>query len=197
MPIHHHTKQPTVLVISGVTACGKSTIGKLLAERLFAQFLDADNFHTQENIDKMSKGIALHDDDRLEWLQHLQSLVKSHTENGKPMVLACSALKAKYRDIIAGTIHTYDEKLPTQPSEPKGIAFIHLNVDLDELKSRLAHRKNHFMKASLLQSQLDDWEDVSEKEEQIGGYDGYVIDANKNASETVDAIIKELNLHPF
>ena len=125
----------------GVTGCGKTTIGELLSSKTGIPFHDADHFHPEANINKMRDGIALNDDDRTPWLEVLANLLsKCSVENG--CILACSALKDKYRKILANNIQ-------------ERIYWIHLEGNFEILKERLKNRKGHFMNADLLQSQLN------------------------------------------
>ena len=120
----------------GVSGAGKSTIGKLLAERLGVPFLDADEYHPPENVAKMAAGTPLTDDDRKPWLELLNRKLRG-CENA---VLACSALKESYRQALA-----------------HGLAdcrIVHLQGGLELIRARLAERKHRYMPASLLQSQF-------------------------------------------
>ncbi len=92
-----------ILIIMGVTGAGKTTVGKLLARKLGWRFYDADEFHPKENIEKMVKGISLTDEDRLPWLRSVRDFIKGRNE---PAVIACSALKKSYRDILEGRLRS-------------------------------------------------------------------------------------------
>jgi carbohydrate kinase (thermoresistant glucokinase family) len=124
----------------GVTSCGKSTIGQLLANHLSLPFIEGDEFHPEENILKMSKGIPLNDSDRGPWLQALSNELQLHEKN-KGSVLACSALKENYRKILQKNLN-------------QKIIWIYLEGTEDVIRKRMTERKNHFMPESLLQSQL-------------------------------------------
>lgn len=129
-----------MIVTMGVSGCGKTTIGKLLAESLKIPYFDADDFHPQENIDKMKQGIALTDKDRLPWLEKLASQMEIW-ENSGGAVLSCSALKEAYRKILA--------------SKVKNIKWVYLSGSYELIKNRMKKREAHYMKTNLLQSQFD------------------------------------------
>src|SRR5258708_23724351 len=93
-----------VILLMGTTGAGKSTVGKILAARLRWTFLDADDFHPQANIDKMHHGIPLTDADRLPWLEKIHTELLRQTQSGKNIVLACSALKQSYRDLLSSAV---------------------------------------------------------------------------------------------
>lgn len=127
------------LVVMGVSGCGKSTLARHLAELLQKPFIEGDSYHPPGNIEKMRAGIPLNDDDRRPWLETLRDLIRAHRDQ-QGVVLACSALKQAYRDLLAEG----DEQ----------IAFIHLRGSKETLRARLEARRDHFMPASLLDSQL-------------------------------------------
>lgn len=131
----------------GVSGSGKSTIACLLAERLGGVFVDADDFHPPANIEKMSGGSPLEDEDRLPWLERLRDEIISPTPPDKIKVLACSALKRSYRKILG-------ENIPT--------VFLHGNRET--LAARLSARKGHYMAPELLASQLATLEEPDESE---------------------------------
>lgn len=136
-----------IIVIIGVTSSGKSTVGKLLAKRLSLPFIEGDDFHPEENIVKMKKGIPLDDNDRYPWLRTLSHELQMQEKN-KGAVLACSALKESYRKILAEGLN-------------KKIIWILLEGTEDVIRKRMKKRKNHFMPESLLQSQLSTLEKPS------------------------------------
>lgn len=124
----------------GVSGTGKTTIGNLLSQALDIPFFDGDDFHPQANIDKMASGQALNDNDRYDWLAALNQLAKNNKTKGA--IIACSALKEKYRVQLSSKI------------EVKTV-FIYLKGTFDEIKSRLDSREGHFMTSTLLKSQFD------------------------------------------
>lgn len=136
MPEHRQPLSRSVILM-GVCGCGKSTVGKLLAQRSGAKFFDGDDFHPAENIAKMSAGIPLTDDDRAGWLLSLKELLDRESE---PIIVACSALKQSYREVL--------KKARSAPF------FIHLDGDRETLLQRLTTRADHFMGAHMLDSQL-------------------------------------------
>jgi gluconokinase len=128
-----------IVVVMGVTGCGKTTVGGALGERLGWPFLDADDFHPDENVAKMASGTALTDDDRWPWLDRVAELLAAIEAKGEHAVLACSALKAAYRERIA---------------RAGNVRFVHLAGDQATIAARLAVRKHKYMPASLLASQF-------------------------------------------
>lgn len=128
-----------IIVVMGVSGCGKSTIGKSLADALDWDFQEGDALHPQANVDKMKAGIPLNDDDRWPWLDRIAAWITSEQSQGRQGVVTCSALKRAYRDRLrrAGD----------------GVRFAYIHVPRAELERRMTHRL-HFMPASLLDSQL-------------------------------------------
>jgi gluconokinase len=130
----------------GVVGAGKTTVGQLLARRLGWQFADADDFHSAQNIEKISHGIALDDADRAPWLAALRRAVEQWNAANQNVVLACSALKHSYRDELrAGSVQ-----------------FVYLKGDYDLIRQRLRSRHGHFASESILKSQLADLEEPDE-----------------------------------
>src|SRR5690606_937366 len=133
-------KTTKVLVIMGVSGSGKTLVGKLLSGALGLPFFDGDDFHPEENIQKMVGGIPLDDKDRKGWLIALNRLAMEH--RGKGAIIACSALKRTYRSLLGAGMG-------------ESIAFIHLKGSFELIKSRMEQRKGHFMPLELLRSQFD------------------------------------------
>ena len=127
------------LVVMGVSACGKSTVAKVLANRLDYRFLEGDDLHSAANVAKMSSGIPLDDADRLPWLRAIAHEMRQPSSQGG-IVVACSALTRRYRDILRDGDHS--------------TFFIHLDGDVAVLRARVLAREHSFMPASLLDSQL-------------------------------------------
>ncbi len=128
-----------IVIVMGVVGAGKTTIGVLLAEQLGWEFVDADSFHSATSIEKISHGIPLDDEDRAPWLKALEDAVQRWLEEGRNVVLACSALKRSYR-----------EEIGIGP----GVKLVYLNGSPEVIAERLRLRKGHFANAQILQSQL-------------------------------------------
>ncbi len=129
-----------IVVVMGVTGAGKTTVGRLLARALGCDFLDADDFHPDANVAKMRAGEPLTDDDRAPWLARLNEVLREHAARSAGVVLACSALKARYRDrLVAG--------LP-------GSRLVYLRGTKALIAARLEARRGHYMKPTLLDSQF-------------------------------------------
>jgi gluconokinase len=128
-----------LILVMGVTGSGKTTVGKLLARRLKCNFLDADDFHSAANREKMHQGIPLTDADRAPWLAALHSELVRANSAGQGVVLACSALKQEYRNTLAAGLN---------------LNIVFLRGTVDQLHRNLATRANHFAGESLVPSQL-------------------------------------------
>jgi gluconokinase len=129
-----------IVIVMGVSGCGKTTVGRALAGRLGCEFLDADDFHPPENVAKMRGGTPLTDADRAGWLARLRAEIEARLASGANAVLACSALRESYRARLR------------RPGEPVHLAY--LRGDFDTIAARLAARAGHYMPPSLLRSQF-------------------------------------------
>jgi gluconokinase len=156
------------IVVMGVSGSGKSTVGAALAQRLRVPFADADDLHPAANIAKMSSGHPLDDDDRRPWLETIGRWLADHVDGG---VISCSALKHSYRDLLR-------EHCPS-------VEFLHLVGTLDVIGRRQASRPGHFMPASLLASQFETLEPLTDDER------GVVIDVD----QSIDSIVHEYVSH--
>ena len=128
-------------IIMGVSGCGKSSVGKSLALSLGWDFYDADDFHPPENVAKMANGIPLDDSDRAPWLASLNELISSSLKADHPGVLACSALKERYRQQLM--------------NGNDGVQIVYLKGSYDLIWSRMEERADHYMKPLMLKSQFD------------------------------------------
>ena len=133
----------------GVSGCGKSTVGRVLADRLSGTFYDGDDFHPAANVEKMASGRPLNDSDREPWLKRLAQLATDRLASGETAVIACSALKQKYRDLLRADERVY---------------FVYLKGDFDLIWERISNREGHFMKPKMLESQFATLEEPSEDE---------------------------------
>lgn len=163
--------RPTVIIVMGVSGSGKTTIGTSLAKQLCWDFQDADWFHSAINIDKMSHGIPLTDEDRQPWLKAMRDAIKSWIAEDKHCILACSALKETYRHEL-------------QPDAIR-VRFVYLKASLELLMARMTGRQGHFMKADMLTSQLQTIEEPA---------DAIIIDAARGEDEIVAEIRKHLSV---
>jgi len=131
-----------VIYIMGVAGSGKSTIGRQFAEATSLPFYDGDDFHPDANVEKMAAGQPLTDEDRADWLAAIHRFVVEKLEAGESLVLACSALKARYRATLSAGIEVQT-------------TWVYLEGSYNLIKSRMEARRDHFMPSALLQSQFD------------------------------------------
>ncbi len=162
------------VIVMGVSGSGKSTISEALARRLGFAEEDGDLYHPEENIAKMQSGIALTDQDREPWLRTLAALIDRYVASNRPVVIACSALKRAYRDILVHGRH--------------GVRIVYLKGSRDLIASRTEHRKGHFMPPSLLDSQFNTLEEPTPDEHAI------VVGIEAPIDTIVDTIIRQLHL---
>ena len=161
-----------IVVLMGVTGSGKTTIGTLLAQRTGTIFADADDYHPAANKEKMRAGIPLNDDDRQPWLEILNGLLRGWYQSGEGGVLACSALKEKYRQ-------TLESGIPAN-----AIAFVWLDGDKELLSERLAARHHEYMNPKLLDSQFATL---------VPPKDALKIENDRAPAEVVDEILKHIS----
>ena len=148
-----HSAPPLVIVLMGVSGCGKSTVGVELSRRLGWPFRDADSFHPPANIAKMSQGIPLTDADRWPWLDAIAQWIDGRLGRGAPGIVSCSALKRTYRQRIIGA--------------RAGVTLVYLQGDLGLIAARLAGRTGHFMPPALLASQFEALEEPQPEERPV------------------------------
>ena len=158
--------QPTGFLIMGVSGSGKTSVGKALAQKLGWDFFDADDFHPAENIAKMTAGIPLDDSDRAPWLAALHQVLSATLKSNHHPILACSALKHKYRvQLLEGLA---------------GLEIIYLKENYDLIWSRMSAREGHYMKPEMLKSQL------AALEEPV---DAFVLDISLSLNDMIDKIL--------
>lgn len=165
-----------VIIIMGVSGAGKSTIGRLLGGTINWPFRDADDYHSPANKDKMHRGIALSDEDRRPWLEAMAQDISTTVKNGSRMVLACSALKHQYRQLL-------EEGLSTK--EKERVKVVYLRADFAAIAERLNSRSDHFMNKNLLASQFETLEEPGE---------ALIIDATLAPEKIVATIVGSLDL---
>jgi gluconokinase len=162
-------RPPIHVVVMGVSATGKTTIALRLAEELHAEFIEGDDLHPRQNIEKMEHGVPLDDEDRWPWLQAIAEAVAVKDFEGTSTIVTCSALKRSYRNVLRDAAPTF---------------FVHLHAPFEVLQARMQHRTRHFMPTSLLQSQFDTLEELGPDE------DGVVVDVSPPVEEVVAAALK-------
>lgn len=129
-----------IILITGVTGSGKSTIGRLLAAQLQWKFYEGDDFHPSVNIEKLKRGAPLDDEDRLPWLTAIRDTIRAAIDRGEDAVIACSALKESYRRMLRISAD---------------VVLIHLQANSELIDERLKHRTGHFMNPALIRSQFE------------------------------------------
>lgn len=162
-----------ILILMGAAGSGKTTLGKLLSAELGWPFYDGDDYHPQGNIAKMAQGLALNDQDRMPWLRALHDLIAGILAGRGQGIVACSALKGAYRDVLQGNLG--------------GIVFVYLKGSYALLEARLKARKGHYFKTDLLTTQLE----ILEEPEQA-----LTVDASLELPVLAAAIRRALNLQP-
>jgi gluconokinase len=162
-----------VIILMGVSGAGKTVVGQALAARLGWAFEDADNWHPAANVEKMRRGIALNDEDRKPWLEALNRGIREWVVNGRNTVLACSALKTRYRETLRSGMR-----------DPASVHFVFLKASYEQIDQRLRERRGHYMPESLLRSQFEALQEPSAAEALI-----------VNAWQTIPAIVDEIIAH--
>jgi len=155
--------------VMGVSGSGKSLIGAALAHALGIDFVEGDEYHPAENVQRMSRGVALNDDDRAEWLRSLAARIRAAQDAGTGLVMTCSALKRSYRDILR--------------AESRELRFVFLQGPQALIAERLAGRRGHFMHPSLLDSQFATLEEPSPDEH------AWVCDISESPQDLVAALV--------
>ena len=158
-----------IYIVMGVSSSGKSVIGEMLAEKLDCAFYDADDFHPVENVKKMESGKPLNDEDRLPWLEKLRRVMMQWEQTGGA-VLACSALKKSYRDMLNPS------DIPTR--------FIYLKGSKEVIAKRMRNRSGHFMPESLLESQFQALEEPQ---------NAITVNIDQSPSDILKEIFEQLN----
>lgn len=156
-------------VVMGVAGCGKSSVGAALAERLGVRYVEGDRYHSPENVAKMSAGVPLTDDDRLGWLVSLQAEIRAAAQCGEGIVVGCSALKRRYRDVLREGV-------------PGGLRFAHLDGTRELIAQRMNARVGHYMPLSLLDSQFAALEPLQPDEA------GIVLDIRDGVPELIERV---------
>lgn len=162
-----------IIIVMGVSGSGKTTIGKAIAERKGIVFIDGDDLHSQENVDKMKNGIPLTDTDRKVWLDQIVNEAHHFSLANESCVFACSALKKKYRTVLRTGI--------------KNILFLYLKGSYNHIYKQMSKRENHYMPLALLKSQFDALEEPQKDE-----VDVKTIHLSDCLKDNIDAALEEL-----
>jgi len=163
-----------VLILMGPMGCGKTTIGKMLADKLGWAFYDGDDFHPKKNVEKMRAGIALTDQDRRLWLKKLHTMIQHWLRDKQNSILACSALKQPYRDMLGVNQVT--------------VRTVYLKGSYELLRKRVEERQHPYMDKTLLRSQIDTLEEPR---------DGLTVDISATPKAVVRRILHHLKASPF
>ncbi|KAI9259621.1 shikimate kinase [Phascolomyces articulosus] len=173
-----------ILVLMGTAGCGKTSVAEQIQQLLRCEYIEGDALHPQANVDKMSKGEPLNDDDRWPWLRVIRDTLeekakalypKDPTKSERAIVLTCSSLRKVYRDIMREVSTEY-----------ASITFVYLKGSKELLQERIGARKNHFMGAKMLESQLNTLEVPDEAQEQV-----IVADIRKDPATLAKWIVDE------
>jgi carbohydrate kinase (thermoresistant glucokinase family) len=159
-------KKTRVWVLIGPMGCGKTTVGKVLSRKLGWPFYDGDDFHPPENVEKMRRGVPLNDEDRKPWLTILRKEIDTWLQSGQSALLACSALKRQYRDMLG--------------IDQKKVISVYLKGSYALLQKRIGSRRHPYMNTALLQSQIDAMQEPQ---------DGLTVDISPTPDKIADTII--------
>jgi gluconokinase len=162
-----------IVLLMGVSGVGKSTVGRRLAARLSWTFHDADDLHTPANIARMRSGLPLDDEARMPWLEAVRELIRTASANGVDAVIACSALKERYREILLNRV--------------EDVRLVHLTAPAEVLRARVRLREGHFMPDTLVDSQVATLEAPAA---------ALTVDATGPVDEVVQRIVDGLGLAP-
>lgn len=168
------TRRPHAVIVMGVSAAGKSAIGKEVARGLRATFLDADDYHPEANVAKMRAGTPLTDEDRAPWLAAVGAAIAAKQAAGEGVVMACSALKRAYRQVLADAV--------------PGLRFVYLEIAPEVVEERLTRRRGHFFNPALGASQFKALEPPTHEE--LPGL--IVVDAARAFRENVESVLEQL-----
>lgn len=161
-----------IAVVMGVSGSGKTTVGRIIAERLGWTFAEGDSLHPPENVAKMASGHALDDADRWPWLQRVRAWIDEQVAAGRSGVVTCSALKRSYRDLLS--------------RDRPEVVFVHLAGTAEQISERLVPRHGHFMPAALLDSQFRDLQPLGADE------NGIEVDVAGTAESIADSAVRQL-----
>jgi len=159
------------IILMGVSGSGKTVIGRALAPAIHAEFIDGDNLHSQRNVDKMAAGIPLTDADRQDWLELIAKVGHKHVADGTSCIIACSALKKAYRDLLR--------------KENDTIRFVYLHGSFELIYGRISKRSHQYMPSSLLESQFETLEEPQSDEPDV-----FVVSIDQEVPEIVAEIAK-------
>jgi gluconokinase len=162
------------VVVMGVSATGKTRVGEQVADELGCEFIEGDDLHPRQNIEKMTKGVPLTDEDRWPWLQAIAEMIAVRDHDGASTVVTCSALKRRYRDVLRHAAPMF---------------FLHLHAPFEVLEARMQHRTKHFMPTGLLRSQFEALEDLGDDEP------GAVVDVTPPLDEVVEEAVNAVRVH--
>jgi gluconokinase len=160
-----------IVLLMGVSGVGKSTVGRALAAHLSWSFHDADDLHSAENVARMASGRPLDDEARFPWLRAVRDLIRTLARDGRNAVVACSALKASYREVLLEDV--------------EAVRVVHLTAPADVLRERVTDRAGHFMPSSLVESQVAALEPPA---------DALTVDATRPVDDVVQQIVDGLDL---